>query len=159
MDLSIPIIKTGKKIAISEARFEPKGNWLKDHRRGIMSAYGNTPFFEHYEEQIMNCLVPRTDNLLDHNMQILSVCLNIIGAETAIGLTNDFHKKYEKSEYLDLRNIIHPKKALPEGLQVVDIAYSQAFGNVFAPGLSILDLLFNEGPNAISVLAAMTSKS
>jgi hypothetical protein len=153
--LSIPVLKPGGKIPITEATFNPAGSWLKDHRRGIISAYSNTPYFEHYESAILGALEPATDKLFEHNSTILSVCLELLNLKLAIATTPDYHKNYEFCDYIDLRNRIHPKIPLPEGLGIKDIPYIQAFGSVFVPGLSILDLLFNEGPNSLSVLDEM----
>ena len=47
-DLSIPVLKTAHKIPITKAKFDPEEGWLKDHIRGVQSAYGNTPFYEYY---------------------------------------------------------------------------------------------------------------
>lgn len=155
LDLIIPVLKTQAKIPITKTRFDADGDWLKDHDRGITSAYGKTPFFEHYESRIRKILQPDTDNLWDHNKTILSCCLELIRLETIIDETTTYSKKLNSMQYMDLRNVIHPKKGLPKVTGLKDRSYLQAFGNVFVPGLSILDLLFNEGPNTIAILDAM----
>ena len=98
---------------------------------------------------------PVTDNLFDHNRRILSVCLDLLNLKIEVSNTVDYQKSYKKGAYLDLRNSIHPKRDLPAFAELTDVKYMQAFGSVFVSGLSILDLLFNEGPNSVSVLGAM----
>jgi len=83
-------------------------------------------------------------------MEALTVCLNLLGIEKKILLTTEYNKKAGKpvEELIDKRSLVHPKRQM-EG---IEIKYTQVFGREFVPNMSIIDLIFNEGPNAKAIL-------
>jgi hypothetical protein len=154
-DLIVPIQKGNSNIPIQEIRIDQNQSWIKNHWRTIQSAYGNAPFFEHYKHEIKNILENNPRFLFDLNLQFLELVLKIIGLDKKI----IFSQKYEKSYPLvinDLRSIIHPKQENNVLEFYTPQEYTQVFGDQFIKDLSVIDLIFCEGPNAINILKRST---
>jgi len=150
-DLIIPIQKGNSNIPIQEIRIDYNQSWIKNHWRAIQSAYGKAPFFEHFGDDIERILSNKPRFLFDLNLEILEYLLNILGINKKI----IFSQKYEK-EYpvliADLRSSIHPKHHSSKLSFYKVNEYTQVFGNQFIGDLSILDLIFCEGPDAINII-------
>ena len=150
-DLIVPIRKGNSNIPIQELRIDNRQLWVKNHWRAIQSAYGNAPFFEHYAPDVQKILFGEPRFLFDLNLEILEYVLNILGINKKIIFTQKYEKEYPP-ELSDLRSTIHPKQH-PDKLFFYDPPrYTQVFGNQFIRDLSVLDLLFCEGPNALSFI-------
>ena len=119
-------------------------SWAKKHLRSIATAYGKAPYFEHYFHQIDGLLTSEYEKLFDLNMA------TIRWAEKVLGLENDaeLYGGEQSNDLLAYHSKIHPKKL--EGANADQYAtYFQCFDwGGFVPNLSILDLVFNEGPAA-----------
>ena len=149
-DLSIPVHHAGKKILIRDLIIDHKQKWMNTHWRAIQSAYGKSPFFDYYAEEIGQVILSKSESLFDMNWQLLTICLKYLNlANKPISFTEAYDKTPEKG-LVDLRSAIHPKKAAPEWFRAVP--YHQIFGENFVPNLTILDLLFCEGPGAHALL-------
>jgi hypothetical protein len=150
-DLIVPIQKGNSNIPIQEIRIDQNQSWIKNHWRAIQSAYGNAPFFEHYKDDIEKILLSNPRFLFDLNLQFLELFLKMIGLNKKIIFSQKYEKKYP-STVQDLRSTIHPKQEN----NVLDFyspqEYTQVFGNQFVKDLSVIDLIFCEGPNAINIL-------
>jgi hypothetical protein len=153
--------ESSHKIPTSELLIDYSKLWLLQHKRALEAAYMSSPFFEYYMDDIYEILDSGEESLLKMNTRLTLKIAELAGVETPVELT-DGNFIVPGSEQLvqmgieDLRDSIHPKKPaqLLERLQM-NKPYWQVFTNKqgFVPNLSILDLLFNEGPNAISYLA------
>lgn len=150
-DLIVPIKKGNSNIPIQEIRIDQNQSWIKNHWGAIKSAYGNAPFFEHYYQDIERILFNKPRFLFDLNIEILELLLNMIGLNKKIIFTQKFQKIYP-SGIQDLRSIIHPKRGKNDLYFYTAQEYPQVFGNQFVKDLSVIDLIFCEGPNAINVL-------
>ena len=131
-----------KNVLVSE-----HGNWRHQHWEALKSAYGMSPFFDYYQDDIrpfFDEVVFRANNwqkLFDYNLAIMRKMLDLIGVKKEVRLTS-------------------PTPTPPQGERVVHVPinvpvhYYQTFQkrHGFIPNLSILDLLFNEGPEAILYL-------
>lgn len=152
------------KIPTSELLIDYSKPWLQQHKRALEAAYMSSPFFEYYMDDIYEILDSGEENLLEMNTRLTVKIAELIGVETPISLS-DGNFIIPGSEQLqqmgieDFRDSIHPKKPaqLLERLQM-NKPYWQVFTNKqgFVPNLTILDLLFNEGPNAISYLESVS---
>lgn len=164
--LSFPIVHEGgtHKQPISQIRVDWSKPWLQQHERAIISAYRTSAFFEYYQDELFGILEKRQERLLDMNMDILRFFLEKTGITAEIHLTEDYGRdgilyvdgKANRCE--DLRETIHPKR--PDNIlkeQGLDKPYFQVFANRhgFIPNLSIMDLLFNEGPDSILYLKTL----
>jgi len=125
--------------------------WGKYHVRAILSAYGKSPFYEYFADDFLNIINKKHRFLFDLNMEILLKCFEFLDIHPNI----DFTKKYEKeltSDVLDSRELIDLKKPNKRKLFFQPTPYYQVFGINFKENMSIIDLLFCEGPNAMHII-------
>ncbi len=128
-------------------------NWQRIHWNSIVSAYRSSPFFEFYEDDLGSFYSNREKTLLSLNQKILFLILGFLEIDVEINLTDKFHRSYENA--MDFRQGINPKKRLAEtDNRFAAIKYNQVFTEKhgFLPNLSIIDLLFNEGPDSGEIL-------
>jgi len=154
LPLSIPVLKgMAHKTRAKEIRIDMSKKWKKLHWKGIESAYMHSPFFEYYMDEIRSIFDMDQSFLLDLNMHILQMTLSHLDIEPVYGPSDDFIDEPD-GEYEDYREIIHPKKDPVTDPDFNPQPYHQVFSEKhgFLPNLSILDLLFNEGPNSRSIL-------
>ena len=149
-ELSIPVVSGNSHLPIKEIRIDHQQKWRIVHQRSIRSAYGKSPFFEHYADKILGLYDKPIPFLFDFNLTCLTVCLDLLGWKNKIELTTDYQEINTDSAVLvkDQRGFIHPKSEP----NIPFKHYQQVFGKQFEPNLSILDLLFCEGNNSTSCL-------
>lgn len=151
--LSFPIMHEGgtHKLPISEIKVDYSTPWLQQHERAIISAYRTSAYFEYYQDELFDILESKPERLLDLNMAILRFFIEKIGLAVDLRLTED----YVKDAPDDFRELIHPKR--PDSI-LKDMGLEKPYFQVFAPkygfksNLSVMDLLFNEGPDSILYL-------
>ena len=152
--LSFPIKHEGgtHKIPISEIRIDYKKPWVLQHERAIISAYGTSAYFEYYQDELFAILESCPDRLFDLNMALLKFFIEKTGIAVDIRLTGDY---LVSPDMEDFRDAIHPKhpNSILRDLEL-EKPYFQVFSQKhgFQSDLSIMDLLFNEGPDSILYL-------
>jgi hypothetical protein len=156
--LSIPVDKGENLKCLSRnIRLSEHTNWQTLHWRSLVAAYNSSPFFEYYADDFLPFYERRWDFLFDFNIAIQSKILELVDAEVDIEFTSDFKTEFSGGE-LDLRESIHPKKK-PESEDPAYkvVSYYQVFDSKFGfvPNMSIVDLLFNMGPESKTVLKKM----
>lgn len=144
-NLLIPVLSGNSHLPIRDIRIDHSQKWRVTHQRAIRSAYGKSPFFEYYAEDILAQYDKPVPFLFDFNIEILTLCLKLLKWKKNIVFSSEYQavETSKMSDYTDFRGIIHPKKQLQTDLK----PYQQVFGRQFEPNLSILDLLFCEGNN------------
>lgn len=150
--LTIPIEKLKTRTLITDVKIDYKNNWQSLHFKSLQSAYLSSPFYEFYIDIFKIFFEKKFKYLFDFNIEILQTLLAEIQLQKTLNFTNIFKKD---TDYLDFRNSIHPKKKFKiEDENFQDVKYEQVFSNKFSfvENLSILDLLFNEGPNTLNIL-------
>ena len=127
------------------------GNWRHLHWNALLSAYGESPFFDYYQDDIRPFFERRWDYLLDFNEAIREKMCELLDIQPKVKFTDSWNE--ECGMRSDFRSAIRPKHPEPDPdftpkhyYQV----YEQKHG--FLPNLSILDLLFNMGPESIFYL-------
>ena len=150
--LTVPVSSsTPDSCLLSTTRISDHGNWRHLHWNALKSAYGESPFFDYYQDDIRPFFEQRWDYLFDFNEAIREKMCDLLDIQPSVSYT----KEFTPSEGLvgDYRSAIRPKHPEPDPdftpkryYQV----YEQKHG--FLPNLSILDLLFNMGPESIFYL-------
>jgi hypothetical protein len=152
LDLSIPIIKiNGHNTKTEDIIISYKYNWQKKHWRAIESAYNSSPFFLYYKDDLIKFFAEKYESLIDFNFDLLMVLFEMLEIKPEVKFSKEFIKYYDENS-IDKRNIISPKNNINSSENFP--AYTQVFDTKlgFIPNLSIIDLIFNEGPNAIEYL-------
>jgi len=160
--LSIPVEKGYKiKCPIREIRLSNHGEWRHQHLVALMSNYGNSPFYEYYIDEIEDLIRAPYTFLFDLNEALREKICQLIGFTPCIEYSNTYIELPQTStdnattDIVDFRNRIHPKKDFHhEDPDFRAIPYYQVFDtrHPFMENLSILDLLFNMGPESLLVL-------
>ncbi len=150
-NLIVPVIKGNSKTLIRDVRIDYKQKWINRHWRAIKSGYGKSPFFEHYDMYIHQLIEKKHKFLFDKNLEIIETLVNLMGLKTSIKFNRIFVSKTDVNND-DHRNLIHPKSISDYHAFFNPVPYTQLFGRKFEANLSILDLLFCEGPNADNIL-------
>ena len=140
-----------------DVRISDHGNWRHIHWNALCSAYGESPFFDYYQDDLRPFFERKWTFLFDFNMEIILKMVELLDIRPKISLTTAFlsdasmaENATESSLVDDFRDVIRPKHP---GLDSDFMArpyyqvYQQKHG--FQPNMSILDLLFNEGNEAI----------
>lgn len=124
--------------------------WQQIHRRCLESAYMSSPYFEHYYSYLSPIFEQHFEKLIDLNDAALKAILKMLKVKKEISYTSDYVKEAEK----DFRNLFVKR---PVESQSPITPYYQVFENKFpfAPDLSVLDLIFNEGPEAMDYINAL----
>ena len=146
--LTVPVKHSKIKFSMLEAKIDNSIAWQKNHWRSIESAYSSSPFFEFYKDSLEKIYIIEYIYLTKFNFDIIKLILEWTDIEMKSELSKDYKIGYENS--LDLRKDMENKKySCSENLK-----YRQVFSdkNGFLNDLSIIDLIFNEGPNSISYL-------
>lgn len=152
--LIVPVIKGRRpKILIKDTKISYDTDWQRNHWRAIFSAYNSSPFFKYYKDDIYPFFTKKREYLLDMNLAINEKICELLEIDNTLTMTNDFEDIPVNA--LNLRETFSPKKhkVKPDPL-FKPMKYTQVFSEKFGfvPNLSILDLLFNEGPNSYRIL-------
>tara|TARA_B110000003_G_scaffold150939_1_gene151772 strand:- start:35267 stop:35881 length:615 start_codon:yes stop_codon:yes gene_type:complete len=129
--------KNSSKTPIKDIKINYDHPWQKEHWKSIKSAYQSSPFFEYYCDELIPFFETKYSFLIDLNMETQEKLIEIIGLENRLSTSDDFKpysdNDWRKSSFISSNNITK---------------YEQVFSsnNKFVPDLSILDLLFNLGP-------------
>jgi hypothetical protein len=152
--LSVPVyLGSIHKTPVKEIRIDYSKRWQQVHLRAIITSYRASPFFEFYFEEIEKHILRNHEFLIDLNTGLTETILKIIGVRKSISYTSSFLP--EGSVDYDFRYSITPKKQ--SGF--ISKEYMQVFNHSsgFVTGLSIIDLIFNMGPESINYLKDITT--
>ncbi|WP_242205880.1 WbqC family protein [Aestuariivivens insulae] len=155
LGLNIPVIHSQKnRQKYRDVKIFNKEQWQSIHWKSLLSAYRTSPFFEYYEDELAPLFKQPFDSILDFNLSCLETVCACLQMENNFTKTEVYQKTVDG--ILDYRPLVHVKKETPQNFT----PYTQVFGNKhgFISNLSILDLLFNEGPNAINYLESQKLK-
>ena len=145
--LIIPIIKSPNNTEIKEIKIEYKEEWQKLHWKKIANSYSNSPYFEYYDYLIKPVFEKKETYLIDINLQCLTLCLKMLNINKTI-CQGEYSYFENNNEFISF----NAKNRLENQIFYVPISYNQNFGNKFEQNLSILDLIFNKGPESLGIL-------
>ncbi|RED47550.1 WbqC family protein [Seonamhaeicola aphaedonensis] len=151
--LNIPVVHSQKnRQKYKDVKIFNEEPWQANHWKSLLSAYRTSPFFEFYEDDIQPLFHQKTDYILDFNLKCFEVICDCLQLDLNVSESQSFEKIVE--DKTDYRYLVNAKK---EQSQPFD-SYTQVFSNKhgFISNLSILDLLFNEGPNTLNYLESQT---
>lgn len=147
--LTVPV-EHGDSLLIKDIRISDHGNWRHLHWNALKSAYGESPFFEYYQDDIRPFFEQRWTFLLDFNEAIRQKICELIDIQPVLSLTEMYMPDVSEKDY---RETIRPKHPVSDSdflLKPYYQVYKGKYG--FLPNLSILDLLMNMGPEGIYYL-------
>ena len=147
LDLSFPVVHSPSRL-ISSVEVDYSVPWVAKMEKALESAYESSPFFEFYRDALFGILESEPARLWDLNLQIITWLCEKIGLQVQLLETTDWVQDAAE----DYREAIHPKRpdSILDSLGLLK-PYWQVFRDRygFVPGLSVLDLLFCEGPDSI----------
>lgn len=155
--LVLPLTDKHGKVPVAEVKIDYSQKWVNLHLRAIRSAYGNAPFFEHYFDDIEGVLSRQKTFLFDLNFEILTMCLRWMRYNKPIQETSSYVKSVNAT-VSDYRGVVNPKKEEGCNSFFKSERYRQVFGSKFVDNLSIIDLIFCEGPSAVEIIRASARK-
>lgn len=144
--LSIPVIKVnGNHTMTKDIRLSDSIPWQKMHWRSIRTAYSNSPFFLYYSDCLAPFFEKKQEFLLDFNSSLLETIFRLLKENKPVTTTEKFEKAAGSSN--DYRSF-WGKKSSVKRLDFPE--YTQVFSqkNGFLQDASIIDLIFNLGPEA-----------
>lgn len=146
--LTVPVVR-GETSLMKDIRISDHGNWRHLHWNALQSAYGESPFFDYYQDDIRPFYEQHWTYLLDFNEAIRARMCELIDITPEVSLSRVFNAKADD----DFREAINPKHPAPDA-DFIPKAYYQVYQQKhgFLPNLSILDLLMNMGPESIFYL-------
>lgn len=153
-DLSIQVEHDhGKKMPMHDVRLSYAETWPAQHVHAIRSAYGQTPWFIHYIDDIEMVLMKRYDRLVDLHLATIGLGMKWLGLKTELIISDTYVEQLEG--LVDLRSSFQPKKPLPAEVAPVP-PYTQVFADRhgFIPRMSVIDLVMNTGPRALALLVS-----
>ena len=141
LKLTIPVAKGSEGMRLTrDVKISEHGDWRRKHWHALETAYFNSPFFEYMRDDFKEVFNMKTDSLWEFNEAMLKCCLGWMDGWEMMR-TKNRETGYRVSEEMALEMV----KQMP---------YYQVFGlkHGFLPDLSIVDLLFNMGPEALEVM-------
>lgn len=146
LDITVPVVKGAKThTKMKDVRISYDFNWQRLHWLSLESCYRSSAYFEFYEDELSRFYTNKFEFLFDYNFELLEWLNKKLKLNKNFGVTGEYFDDIKPE--LDFRSAMNPKKQ--EDI-VNNKSYYQVFEDKhqFLPNLSIVDLLFNQGPQA-----------
>ena len=160
--LNFPIVHEGShELPITRIKVDYSTPWVLKTERAISSAYESSAYFDYYKDELFAILDSHPETLFELDMSIIRFFLRKTGIVADIRLTDDYYPNASELYGEDYREILHPKRP---NTVLRDLGLEKPYFQVFArkhgfiSDLSIMDLLFNEGPDSILYLKTSSRK-
>ncbi|MEZ4796366.1 MAG: WbqC family protein [Flavobacteriaceae bacterium] len=153
LSLTVPVVFSQKNRQLyRDIKIHNEEKWQALHWKSLLSAYSTSPFFEFYEDDLAPLFHSKQENLLEFNFKCLETIFECLQWDLDFSKTSDFEK--EPTNIYDFRYLANVRKEKTYNFSEYKQVFSGKHG--FISNLSILDLLFNEGPNTINYLKSQT---
>ena len=148
LKLTVPIKHSINKFSLKDSIIDNSIKWQDNHWKSIKTAYSSSPYFEYYKDSLEILFNNKFDNLLELNFKTFEIVCSWLDIKIHFEMSSKFNEKY--IDDIDLRHLINHKLERKINLK----KYIQVFSekNGFINDLSIMDLIFNEGPNSLFFL-------
>jgi hypothetical protein len=149
INLSVPLEKgRDQKTLMKDVKIADAQPWQAQHWKTIVSCYSRSPWFEFYRDELEGLYKTRFDFLVDWNLTCFEWVLEKLHLPLMVSLTDKYQEVYAPEDGVDFRGRFVPKNRAAGS---APLRYRQVFEERtgFIPGLSILDLLFCEGKEAV----------
>lgn len=146
MMLNIPIKHNEHKSQMGTVEISYETAWQNTHWQAIKTAYGSSPFFEVLGPELEPFYQKEINRLIDWNTELLKLMLNWLQVSPNLSFTENWSPDLDN----DFRESFHPKRKVNGNFDPYPQVFTDEHG--FIPNLSVIDLLFNEGPAAFDYL-------
>jgi len=149
LGLFIPVIHTHKQRELfKDVKISYESNWMDLHLKSLQSAYRSSPYFEYFEDDFIKLYSKKEKFLVDFNIKCIKLISNLLDIDLNFKISNEYIEK--TNEIIDLRGLSNARKQktieTPKYIQVFESKHG------YLNNLSILDLIFSEGKNSVSLM-------
>ncbi len=149
LTLTVPVVKGSKNhTIIKDVKISYDFEWQRLHWLSLQACYRRSAYFEYYEDEFSIFYEKKFDFLFDYNEQLLLFLLKATKIKLSLNYTKSYEAEYTLLE--DCRNTMSPKRDSGFDQKTYFQVFEERKG--FQKNLSIVDLLFNQGPNSINYL-------
>ena len=149
LTLVVPVVK-GSKVhtPIKDVKISYDFQWQRLHWMSLQACYRRSAYFEYYEDEFAPFYENKEVFLFDYNQKLLELLLRLLKIKVGISFTSGYEADY--AGLIDFRNSIHSKKITLSEQKPYFQVFEERHG--FVKNLSIVDLLFNQGPQSLNYL-------
>ena len=149
LGLFIPVIHTHKyRELFKDVKISYDSNWMDLHLKSLQSAYRSSPYFEYFEDDFIKLYSEKEKFLADFNIKCIRLISSLLDLDLDYKISNEYVEK--TNDIIDLRDLSNARKEkkidTPKYIQVFESKHG------YINNLSILDLIFSEGPNSVSLI-------
>ena len=149
LGLFIPVIHTHKNRELfKDVKISYESNWMDLHLKSLQSAYRSSPYFEYFEDDFIKLYAEKEKFLVDFNIKCIKLISNLLDLDLDYKISSEYVEK--TNDIIDLRDLSNARKQktieTPKYIQVFESKHG------YLNNLSIIDLIFSEGPNSVSLI-------
>ena len=149
LGLFIPVIHTHKNRELfKDVKISYDSNWMDLHLKSLQSAYRSSPYFEYFEDDFIKLYSEKEKFLVDFNIKCIKLISNLLDLDLDYKISSEYVEK--TNDIIDLRDLSNARKQktieTPKYIQVFESKHG------YLNNLSIIDLIFSEGPNSVSLI-------
>ena len=149
LGLFIPVIHTHKNRELfKDVKISYDSNWMDLHLKSLQSAYRSSPYFEYFEDDFIKLYSEKEKFLADFNIKCIRLISNLLDLDLDYKISGEYVEK--TNDIIDLRDLSNARKEkkidTPKYIQVFESKHG------YINNLSIIDLIFSEGPNSMSLI-------
>ena len=149
LGLFVPVIHThNNRELFKDVKISYDSNWMDLHLKSLQSAYRSSPYFEYFEDNFIKLYSEKEKFLVDFNIKCIKLISNLLDLNLNYKISNEYIEK--TNDIIDLRGLSNARKEkkidTPKYIQVFESKHG------YLNNLSIVDLVFSEGPNSVSLI-------